>query len=208
MTSFTKIFLLFPLIFCWMKIRPFSRKKSPKFAHLSCFSDSFTQPLTVEWWMPNFLAVSLNVWSTAYLRTSSLNLVEYFAKSYLYLLFAWVMQKLINTDLVCLDLEHHRFINNLIVFQTPCDQASHFWFVQVEAVHLFRLSSPRFLCRAITVSCCLPLPPGEHASCWIWGHISNIWEGIRYLRKHVKYLREHIQYLRGILDIWGCPTVY
>ena len=189
MTFSTKIFLFFLLIFFWMKIRPFSRKKSPKFAHLSCFSDSFTQPLTVEWWMPNFLAVSLNVWSTAYLRTSSLNLVEYFAKSSLYLLYAWVTQKLINTDLVYLDLEHHRFIKNLVVFQTPYDQASHFWFVKVEAFYLFRLSSPRFLCRAITVSCCLPLPPGEHASCWIWGHISNIWKDILHIWE-------------GILDIW------
>ena len=82
------VFALPVNLFFLMKIRPFSRKKSPKFAHLSCFSDSFTQPLTVEWWMPNFLAVSLNVWSTAYLRTSSLNLVGYFAKSSLHLLYA------------------------------------------------------------------------------------------------------------------------
>ena len=55
---------------------PFSLKKSPKLAHLSCFSDSLTHPETVEWWIPNFLAVSLKVWSTANFRTSSLNLLR------------------------------------------------------------------------------------------------------------------------------------
>lgn len=43
---------------------------------VATFSLALTQPDTVEWWMPNFLAVSLKVWSRAYFLTSSLSLLS------------------------------------------------------------------------------------------------------------------------------------
>ena len=62
--NFSLHLLIFP---CW---RP------PRLPRPLAFSLAFTHPETVEWWIPNFFAVSLNVWSTAYFRTSSLSLLK------------------------------------------------------------------------------------------------------------------------------------
>ena len=53
----TSDFIFWPLIIIWS-------------LNGTC-SPALTHPETVEWWIPNFLAVSLKVWSTAKRRTSS-----------------------------------------------------------------------------------------------------------------------------------------